>query len=299
MRSIGTRERGKTGMKLEIKNVSKNYGKNLALNGVNLELTPGIYGFLGANGAGKSTLINILTDNIHRTSGEILWDGIDILKHNKEYRKILGYMPQYQGYYRNFSAEAFLIYMGQVKGLDRRSAKQKTAELLKKMNLYDVRKRNVNEFSGGMRQRLMLAQALINDPKILILDEPTAGVDPQERINIRNYISEIAQERIVIIATHIVSDVEAIAKEIVVMKEGNVVKIGTPQELIQGIAKHVFEVHTTIDEVSSLKDKYIVSNLYNSAEGIRAKIIDKKLNGIDRRNSADANLEDVYLFYCS
>ena len=183
-------------MKLEIKELSKNYGKIQALDKVSMELENGIYGLLGPNGAGKSTLINLLTDNVKRESGQILWDGVEILKLGKSYRNILGYMPQEQGYYEDFTAGTFLMYMAQIKGMKKKEAKKKTKELLRIVNLETNRNDKIGGFSGGMKQRLMLAQALLNDPKILILDEPTAGVDPQERIRIRNFISQIAKDKI-------------------------------------------------------------------------------------------------------
>lgn len=222
-------------MKLEIKDLSKSYGDVQALKSVNLCLEPGIYGLLGPNGAGKSTLINLLTDNVKRDEGQILWNGTEILKLGKAYRKLLGYMPQQQGCYEDFSALAFLIYIGQLKGMSKKEAQQKGMELLKCVNLEEVAYKKIGEFSGGMKQRLLLAQALLNDPKILILDEPTAGVDPLERIRIRNYISEIAADKIVILATHIVSDVEAIAKEIILLKKGEVI-----QEKVSGNLEDVY-----------------------------------------------------------
>ena len=174
-------------MKLEIKNLSKNYGNIQALCNVSMELDNGIYGLLGPNGAGKSTLINLITDNIKREKGEICWNGKDILKLGKQYRNVLGYMPQEQGYYEEFTAGAFIMYMAKVKGLNRVKIKERMEELLTTVNLQDNRHEKIGSFSGGMKQRLMLIQALLNDPKVLILDEPTAGVDPQERIKIRNY----------------------------------------------------------------------------------------------------------------
>ena len=198
-------------MQLEIKNVNKNYGRTCALSNITITLTPGLYGLLEPNGAGKSTLLNLLTDNIARQEGKILLDGIDIKKMGKNYRSIVGYMPQSQGFYKDFSVSAFLMYLSRLKGLSKAKAKIRVEELIDALHLKEKRKTHIGALSGGMKQRVMLAQALLNEPKILILDEPTAGVDPQERIRIRNYISMISEERIVILATHIVSDVEAVA----------------------------------------------------------------------------------------
>ena len=209
-------------MKLVIKNVSKTYGKVRALKDASFELREGIYGLLGPNGAGKSTLINLLTDNIKRDSGEILLDGTDILAMKGEYLNYVGYMPQDQGYDEEFTVKAFLMYIARLKGLKAKAAKARAEELIEMFNMDYYCHKKVGSLSGGMRQRVLLAQALLNDPPILILDEPTAGVDPQERINIRNSISKLAENRIIIIATHIVSDIEAIANEILLMKDGSI-----------------------------------------------------------------------------
>lgn len=286
-------------MELTIKSVGKKYGNVQALTGVNITLTEGIYGLLGANGAGKSTLINLITDSLQRSEGEILWNGTDILQLRSNYRDILGYMPQNQGYYKYFCAEDFLVYMGRLKGLKKKEAQERSDYLLKVFNLFDVRKKSIGKFSGGMKQRLMLAQALLNEPKILILDEPTAGVDPEERIRIRNYISEIAQNRIVIIATHIVSDVEAIAKEILVISKGSIVAQDSPQNLIRGISQYVYSLQIQREELSRINTQYKVSNLRYSQDGLEAKIISKDPPAEDNWSHAAANLEDVYLFYCT
>ena len=283
-------------MKLEIKELSKNYGKIQALDKVSMELENGIYGLLGPNGAGKSTLINLLTDNVKRESGQILWDGVEILKLGKSYRNILGYMPQEQGYYEDFTAGTFLMYMAQIKGMKKKEAKKKTKELLRIVNLETNRNDKIGGFSGGMKQRLMLAQALLNDPKILILDEPTAGVDPQERIRIRNFISQIAKDKIVILATHIISDVEAIAKEIILMKKGKIIGKGTPETLLQTLDSKVYEVYIDKKDLEELQEKYIISNLMNSKEGIVARIITDEVPSKYNYIDVEARLEDLYLY---
>lgn len=283
-------------MKLEIKDLSKNYGEIQALNKVSMELENGIYGLLGPNGAGKSTLINLLTDNVKRESGQILWDGVDILKLGKTYRNMLGYMPQEQGYYEDFTAGTFLMYMAQIKGIKKKDAKKKTEELLKIVNLEKNRNDKIGGFSGGMKQRLMLAQALLNDPKILILDEPTAGVDPQERIRIRNFISQIAKDKIVILATHIISDVEAIAKEIILLKKGKIIGKGTPESLLHTLDSKIYEVHTDKQNLDKLQERYIVSNLRNSKEGIVARIIAEEVPKEYNYVEVVASLEELYLY---
>lgn len=284
-------------MKLEIKNLSKNYGQVQALKDVSLTLTPGIYGLLGPNGAGKSTLINLLTDNLRRESGEILWNQTDILALGKKYRSLLGYMPQQQGYYEDFSAAAFLMYMAHLKGMGKREAKDRVYELLDVVNLEQYSREKVGAFSGGMRQRLLLAQALLNDPKLLILDEPTAGVDPQERIHIRNFISEIAKERVVILATHIVSDVESIASEILLLKKGELAGQGTPYELLEEVKPFVHEILVPQKKLSEIQKKYVISNLRYTEEGLAVKIITDQPPEDVSCMQAVVNLEDVYLYY--
>ncbi|MBR4027073.1 MAG: ATP-binding cassette domain-containing protein [Lachnospiraceae bacterium] len=284
-------------MKLEIRNLTKTYGQIQALKGVTFTLENGIYGLLGPNGAGKSTLIHLLTDNIKREKGTILWNGTEILNLGKEYRKLLGYMPQQQGYYEDFSAEAFLMYMAQLKGIHKKTAKETVQQMLSVVNLSEVAKERIGSFSGGMKQRLLLAQALLNDPKILILDEPTAGVDPQERIRIRNFISEIATDRIVILATHIVSDVESIAKEIILLKKGDIIEQGTPYELLEMIKSYVYEIYISEEQLKEIQNKYIISNLRHTSKGLAVKILTKYPPKEYEYQNGIANLEDVYLYY--
>lgn len=289
-------ERG-CGMRLEIKHLTKNYGNVRALSDVTVTLEEGIYGLLGPNGAGKSTLINLLTDNVRREKGEILWEGREIRQQGKKYRSILGYMPQQQGYYEDFSAGAFLMYMAHLKGMGRKEAEEKVSELLSVVNLEDCRLEKVGALSGGMKQRLLLAQALLNDPKLLILDEPTAGVDPQERIRIRNFISEIAADRIVILATHIVSDVESIAKEILLMKQGKLIRQEAPFGLLEEIGSYVHEIQIPQNRLPDIRKRCVVSNLRHTAEGLAVKIIAEHPPEEFPSSPAIANLEDVYLYY--
>lgn len=206
--------------KLELINLNKKFRDVNALNNVSYEFHNGIYGLLGPNGAGKSTLINTITDNIKRDSGQILWNGKEILELNKEYRKILGYMPQQQGYYGEFSAYAFMMYLAELKGMKKKEAGARVDELLAEVNMYEYRNKPLGKMSGGMKQRVLLAQALLGNPHLLILDEPTAGVDPQERVRIRNYIKSIANDKIVLLSTHIISDIETIADEVIIMNHG-------------------------------------------------------------------------------
>lgn len=224
-------------MRLSVCNVSKSYGEKKALIDFSVEFEVGIYGLLGPNGAGKSTLMNILTDNISRDSGEILLDGQEILSMGRKYRKLLGYMPQEQGLYEKFSARQYLYYVSSLKGIKRKEKKQQVEECLKIVGLDNVAHKRIGGFSGGMKQRVMLASALLGNPKILILDEPTAGLDPKERIRIRNFIAKLSEDRIVFIATHVVSDVESVAKEILLIKNGRLLRKGTPEELEKQVSR--------------------------------------------------------------
>ncbi len=219
-------------MELQIEHLTKKYGEKVALRDFSYTFIPGIYGILGANGAGKSTLMNLITDNVKRNDPQILWDGTDILKLGKSFRGKLGYMPQQQGMYNDFSARAFLRYMAQIKEIPKKQANEQIEQLLDVVNLREDAHKKVGCFSGGMRQRVLLAQALLGDPQILILDEPTAGLDPRERLRLRQYISDLAQDRIVFLTTHIVSDIESIADDVLLMKQGELVRHGAPEELI-------------------------------------------------------------------
>lgn len=224
-------------MKMELKllDLTKKYGSKLALDGFTYTFKEGIYGILGANGAGKSTLMNLITDNVHRDGGEILYGGTDVLKLGNDFRSLLGYMPQQQGLYESMTAETFLTYMARLKRIPGRNIKDEITRVLALTNLSDVRHAKIYSFSGGMKQRVLLAQAMLGEPKVLILDEPTAGLDPKERVRLRNYIFELSKNRIVLLATHIVSDIEAIAGDIILMKEGKIMLTGSPQELIASL----------------------------------------------------------------
>lgn len=217
---------------LELKKVCKAYGDKSVLKDFNYIFENGIYGLLGANGAGKSTLMNLITDNVKRNSGGIFYDGKEILDMGSFYRELIGYMPQQQGFYENFSARMFLYYMAELKGIKKREAKNQIGKVLSLINLSDVADKKISSFSGGMKQRVLLAQALLGNPKVLILDEPTAGLDPKERVNFRNYIQKLSEDKIILIATHVVSDVETIADRILVMKEGMLVADNSPEKLV-------------------------------------------------------------------
>ena len=261
-------------MKLILQNLSKYYGKTKALSDFTVTLTPGIYALLGPNGSGKSTLMNLITDNLKTDSGNIIYqtdDGVEknILEMGAQFREKIGYMPQYPGIYPDFSVWDLLWYMAILKdmGSEWRGKKRKeyikdqVIQVLKAVELDDISHRKIKTLSGGMKQRVALAQAVLGDPEILILDEPTAGLDPKQRITIRNYVSEIALNKIVIIATHVVSDVEFIARDIILLKKGVIVDAAPPQKLVENMDGKVWLVHCTEDDVPTIKNQYLITNI--------------------------------------
>lgn len=282
-------------MILEINNLSKKYGDKKALNKFSCKFTEGIYGLLGPNGAGKSTLMNILVDAIDRSSGEILYNGKETISMGKDYRNLIGYMPQQQGVYDSFTVAEFLDYIAGLKGLKKTEAKKRIEEVLKFVNLYDVKNKKLKSFSGGMKQRALIAQAILNDPKILILDEPTAGLDPKERIRIRNLISQIGFNKIVIIATHVVSDIEFIAKEVLILDNGILRKKDTPENLLKGIEDVVYEAEINEQDVNSIMNKYTVTSLSKEYAKIRVRFLFDGIPDVDNAKKASPTLEDLYL----
>lgn len=283
-------------MRLELKNLTKKYGGMTALDHISVTFTPGIYGILGANGAGKSTMMNLLTDNISRTDGEILFDGIDILKLGKDFRRVLGYMPQQQGFYEHMTAQTFLYYMADLKAVPKKQAKAEIENLLMITNLADVRHKRVGGFSGGMKQRVLLAQALLGNPRVVILDEPTAGLDPKERIRIRNFISEISNDRIILLATHIVSDIESISDQILMMKSGHIVGIDTPEKLLDSVRGKVTELPFEGD-MSGLQERYKVGNVRKRYGKVWVRLVGDDLPEGGEYVTEHLTLDDVYLYY--
>lgn len=284
-------------MQLELIDLTKKYGNFTALDHMTITFTPGIYGILGANGAGKSTMMNLLTDNIKRTEGEILFNGTDILKLGKNFRAVLGYMPQQQGFYEHMTAQTFLYYMAELKGIPKKQAAQEIDSLLEITNLSQVRHKKLGGYSGGMKQRVLLAQALLGDPQVVILDEPTAGLDPKERIRIRNFISSISRNRIILLATHIVSDIESISDQILMMKNGKMEGCGTSGELIESVADKVKEMPCPLEKLEEMQAQYKVGNVFKRHGEIWIRVVGDDLPAEGEFVEDHLTLEDVYLYY--
>ncbi len=292
--------RGGTTMKLEVKELTKAYdkGKTRALDSFTADFVPGIYGLLGPNGAGKSTLMNILTENLNADSGSVTWNGEDILSIGKSYRSILGYMPQQQNLYDDFTGDEFLWYMASLKGLKKKDAAVKIDEMVSAVNLEDARYRKIKGYSGGMKQRILIAQAMLNDPQLLIMDEPTAGLDPNERIRITNFISRQAQDKIVIFATHVISDIEFIADRVILIDHGKLIKSGSPEFLQDSIKRKVYEGTVAKEEITQLKASgTLVSNMHYVGRRVRVRIITDDTNLTDEWRQVEPELSDVYLYY--
>ena len=284
-------------MELKTIELTQKFGSKTAVNHLNITLSNGVYGLLGANGAGKTTFMRLLCNIQTPASGKIVLNGKNIAGLGEKYRDLLGYLPQHFGYYPDFSALDFLLYVSALKGLSDKNAKKKSRELLEAVGLSAESKHKIKTFSGGMKQRLGIAQAMLNDPHILILDEPTAGLDPKERVRFRNLISAFAKDRIVILSTHIVSDVEFIAEEIIMMKSGEIVHFGKPQEITSEIDGQVWECAVPTAHAEEYAATFNISNLRNTDSG---KTLIRIIS--DRPPMANAvrvqpNLEDLYLFY--
>jgi ABC-2 type transport system ATP-binding protein len=285
-------------MRLVVENLSKDYrgkaGAVRALNGVQLSLGPGVLGLLGPNGAGKSTLMRILATITQPSSGRVLWNDTDITRHPDALRAVLGYLPQDFGVYPNLNAFEFLEYLAAVKGIAAGPARARIRELLELVNLTGAAKRSLGGYSGGMRQRIGIAQALLNDPQMLIVDEPTAGLDPEERVRFRNLLSELSGERIVILSTHIVSDIEAVATSIAIMEQGHLLAHDSPEGLLDSVTGKVWEVVIPSAELGALRQKHLVSSTAHRSDGIHARVVaDGAPAGMVRE--LDPSLEDAYL----
>lgn len=284
-------------MKLICDQLTKYYGKNKALDGFSYEFTPGIYGLLGPNGAGKSTLMNLITCNLKATSGDIRYGNALIQAMGKEYRSKLGFMPQQQNIYPRFTVERFLMYMAGLKGLGSSEARTETDRLLEMVNLTADRKKRLGELSGGMKQRALLAQALLGKPEIIILDEPTAGVDPKERIQMRNIISQVGFSCIIMIATHVVPDVQFIAKEILLLGKGQIIDSGTPAALQGKMEGKVFEITTDEEHFQEVCRKYRTVQMARNGDEITLRVVSDSRPAAEESKVVRPDLEDLYLYH--
>ncbi len=282
-------------MPLVIESLGKQYpGRGWALSDFTLTLEAGVTGLLGPNGAGKSTLMRILATVARPSAGRVLWNGVDLARSPDTLRETLGYLPQDFGVYPQLSAIEFLDYIAAAKGLEARAARQRIEELLELVNLTDAAHRAVGGFSGGMRQRVGIAQALLNDPQVLIVDEPTAGLDPEERVRFRNLLGDLSGERIVLLSTHIVSDVEATAARIVVMGQGRLLSQGTPEELLASVRGRVWELELPASELDALRARHTVGATLRRGTQVLARLVADAAPG-DTARAVEPSLEDAYL----
>ena len=283
-------------MELQMVNLTKRFGDFKAVDDMNIRVTNGVYGLLGVNGAGKTTLMRMICTLLTPTSGQILCDGKDILKMEGEYRKLLGYLPQEFGFYPEFTVKDYLLYIASLKGIRPAVAKKRVKVLLEQVGLTKTENKKMKKLSGGMKRRVGIAQAIINNPKILILDEPTAGLDPTERVRFRNLISELSEERIVILSTHIVSDVEYIANEIWLMKNGRLVQQGSLNDILDAMPEKVWSIVTSQSEAAKLMKQYKVSNMKTDRDGVELRMISAQ-QPFAYAEMVQPNLEDVFLYY--
>lgn len=284
-------------MQLTISKLGKEYKRGFwGLKDFSLEIKPGILGLLGPNGAGKSTFMRMLATITKPTDGTITWNGTDIVKSPDILREVLGYLPQDFGVYPNLNAIEFLEYMAAIKGLDSATAKKRIDELLLLVNLKDAAKRPLGGYSGGMKQRVGIAQALLNDPQLLIVDEPTVGLDPEERVRFRNLLSDLSGERIVILSTHIVSDVEATATHIALVNKGQLLREAAPENLLNGLENKVWEWTISSENLPALKQKHIISGTIRRSDGVQVRVVSTDKPDANAQ-TVSPNLEDAYLFF--
>ena len=283
-------------MELTLQNITKKYERVLVLNDISLTLKPGIYGLLGASGAGKTTLFKIICRLMDPTHGSIKFNGKNVNQQAEAYRTNLGFLPQDFSYYPDFTGMRFMLYIAALKGLNNTVAKKRSLELLKQVGLEEMKDIKIRKYSGGMKQRLGIAQAMLNNPQILILDEPTVGLDPKERVKFRKLISSFANNKIVILSTHIVADVEYIADEIIVLKKGMILNKGTTDILLKEIQNHVWECFVNMDQINLFEDKFIVSNRKYTENGAVLRIVSTNQPALNAKK-VEPSLEDLYLYY--
>lgn len=281
---------------LELYELKKEFQNKTAVDGINARFGNGVYGLLGENGAGKTTLMRMISGILKPSDGRVMCDGIEIGQMGSAYRRILGYLPQDFGYYPEFTAYRFLMYMAALKAIPKGRAEKRIEELLLLVGLNEVKDKKLKTYSGGMLQRIGIAQALLNDPEILILDEPTAGLDPKERVHFRNILSALGKNKMIILSTHIVADVEYIADKILMMKDGSLIKTGTVWELTEEVKNYVWECVVTEKEADAMNETYVISNLRNQGGEIYLRVVSRQ-KPHEQAVLTDAVLEDAYLYY--
>lgn len=283
-------------MELSIQSVSKSYKNQIVLDDVSLNMTPGVYSFLGANGSGKTTLMRMIATVLKPTSGSIYLNSKDIFSLGEKYRDLIGYVPQQVGYYPHMKVQAFLEYIGTLKGLSKKQSKEKAEYWLKQLNLYEQRNKKIRKLSGGMKQRVGIAQAMLNDPKILILDEPTAGLDPKERIRFRSIVANLSINRIVLYTTHIASDLEGLTDYVCILKQGKVEQLNRPEEVLKTLSGIIWDVLVEPSELKHIENKYKVGAIEKTGGKVRVRLYHdgKPFPNAENR---EPTLEDIYLYY--